>query len=167
METETTLTRGQLAKRAGVGPEALRFYEIRGLIPKPRRDRAGYRRYPEETAQRLRFIAHAKTLGFSLREIHELLKLRDITGETCGDVNDRISARLAEVERKLRTLESLKACLEKLAEACDGRRPIERCPIMQFIEQMESFEQDCPALIQESSTKRNTKRTIPKKAAKT
>ena len=154
LHTEPTLTRGQLAKRAGVGPEALRFYEKRGLLPKPWRDRAGYRRYPEESAQRLRFIAHAKTLGFSLREIHELLKLRDISGETCGYVNDRISAKLAEVERKLRMLESLKACLEKLTDACDGRRPIERCPIMQFIEQMESVEQKCPTPMRESSTKK-------------
>ncbi len=163
LHTERTFTRGQLAKRAGVGIEALRYYENRRLIPEPRRDSAGYRRYSEESARRLRFIVHAKSLGFSLREIQELLNLRDLAGETCGDVRDRVSAKLVEVERKLRTLTLLKACLEKLTAACDGRRPIEQCPIIQFIEQMEGIEQNCPALISEPSTKKKTK---PKKATK-
>ena len=70
------MTTGQLAKIAEVNIETVRYYERRGLIPKPRRRESGYREYPEETVERIRFIKHAKVLGFSLKEIGELLSLR-------------------------------------------------------------------------------------------
>lgn len=138
-----TLTRGQLAKGAGVGVEALRFYEKQGLLPAPKRDNSGYRRYTPEMAQRLRFITHAKDLGFTLREIHEMLELRDLAGDTCSPICDRVDAKIDEVEKKIRTLTLLKRCLEKLSGACDGGQPIQSCPIVHFIEQMDRIEQDC------------------------
>lgn len=77
------LTIGRLAREAGVNSETIRFYERRGLIPKPPRPATGYRRYPPETVRRVRFIRHAKELGFSLKEILELLSLRLDPETTC------------------------------------------------------------------------------------
>ncbi len=157
-----TLTRGQLAKNAGVGSEALRFYEKQGLLPKPKRDDSGYRRYTPEIAQRLRFITHAKDLGFTLREIHELLELRDHAEDTCSPICGCINAKIAEIEKKIRTLTLLRKCLEKLAAACDGGQPIESCPIVHFIEQMDRMEQDCLAL----GKPRTNEKVKPKKKRK-
>ena len=71
-----TITIGELASRTGVGIETIRFYEKKGLIPDPERSHSGYRQYPEDAVRRIRFVLHAKDLGFSLAEIGELLSLR-------------------------------------------------------------------------------------------
>ena len=71
-----SFTIGQLARRAGVGIETVRFYEREGLIPEPPRRPSGYRDYPPETVTRIVFIRRAKDLGFSLKEINELLDFR-------------------------------------------------------------------------------------------
>jgi len=153
-----TLTRGQLAKSAGVGAEALRFYEKQGLLPTPKRDNSGYRRYTPEMAQRLRFITHAKDLGFTLREIHEMLELRDLAGGTCFPICNRVDAKIAEIEKKIRSLTLLKRYLEKLSGACDGGQPIESCPIVHFIEQMDHTEQDCLPIGDPQAKKPNQRR---------
>ena len=70
------LTIGHLAKEAGVNLETVRYYERRGLLPRPPRSPSGYRLFPAESRKRLRFIRRAQELGFSLREIRELLSLR-------------------------------------------------------------------------------------------
>jgi MerR family transcriptional regulator, copper efflux regulator len=69
------LSIAQLARRADVGVATIRFYERQGLLPSPPRTASGYRKYPEQMAERLGFIRRAKTLGFTLLEIHELLEL--------------------------------------------------------------------------------------------
>lgn len=69
------LTIGQLARHAGVGVETIRFYEREGLLAEPERRPSGYRQYPAEVVRRVRFIRHAKELGFTLREIQGLLEL--------------------------------------------------------------------------------------------
>jgi len=68
-----SVTIGQLAREAGINLETVRYYERRGLLPKPPRTSSGYRLFPMDAAQRLRFIKRAKDLGFSLAEIQELL----------------------------------------------------------------------------------------------
>lgn len=70
------LTIGRLAQEAGINLETVRYYERRGLLPKPPRTASGYRMFPPEAARRLRFIKLAQDLGFSLREVRELLALR-------------------------------------------------------------------------------------------
>jgi len=136
------MTRGQLAKIAGVGYEALRFYEKQGLLPEPKRDNSGYRRYTPEMVQRLRIITHAKDLGFTLREIQELLELRDHAGDKCSPICDCVNAKVAEIQKKIQALTLLSHCLEKLATACDGEHPIENCPIIHFIEEMERMKHE-------------------------
>lgn len=142
-ETAQFLTRGQVARSTGVGAEALRFYEKQGLLPELGRDPSGYRRYSPEVVKQIRFIAHAKELGFTLQEIKELIALKDLAEGDCIAICKRIDGKITEVEKKIRALMLLKNCLERLSAACDGKQPMESCPIVRFIEQMECLEQDC------------------------
>ncbi len=128
----TTISKA--AYRAGVGVETIRFYERKGLIEQPRRPRdAGYRVYPEETVHRIRFIRQAQELGFSLREIQDLLSLRADPESDSADVRERAAAKLAEVKRKITELERIRAALEDLIAACPGRGALRSCSIMETL----------------------------------
>jgi len=131
------LTIGKVARLAGVGVETIRFYEREGLIERPPRRASGYRQYPEETIARLRFIKRAKELGFSLREIKELLELRIAPGTRCEDIRRRANAKINDIEEKLATLRRMKEALEKLTAACSGRGPVRECPILEALEDKE------------------------------
>lgn len=125
------LTIGQLAKRAEVNIQTVRYYERRGLIPEPPRRESGYRQYPQSAVVRIQFIKHAKELGFSLKEVAELLSLRVAPDTSCGDVKRRAVAKIAEVEEKIRTLQRMKNALRELASACKGQGPTSECPILE------------------------------------
>src|SRR5882724_7855977 len=103
-----TLTIGELAKRARVNRETVRYYERRRLLPRPSRSISGYRVFSDEAVRRLRFIRHAKELGFSLNEIRELLALRVNSIDTCDRVRERAEAKIADIARKLRSLRHMK-----------------------------------------------------------
>ncbi|MDP6106829.1 MAG: heavy metal-responsive transcriptional regulator [Candidatus Brocadiia bacterium] len=94
------LTIGKVARQSGVGVETVRFYEREGLIEQPPRRPSGYRQYPQEAVLRLCFIRRAKQLGFSLREIKELLALRVGGSTSCSEVRQRAEAKIAVVEEK-------------------------------------------------------------------
>lgn len=125
---------GQTAKRAGVGIETIRFYERKGLIAPPPRRASGYRQYPAETVDRLRFIKRAKDLGFSLKEIGELLALRVTPGTTCGHVKRRAETKIADIDGRIRALRRMRRALDKLTKACDGKAPIRDCPILESLD---------------------------------
>jgi len=125
-----TMTIGRLARSAGVGVETIRFYERKGLIAEPPRTFAGYRTYPPEAVGRLRFIRRAKELGFTLREIRELLDLRADESTTCDVVRARAAAKIADIEEKIRSLQTMKAALERLAAECPASGPASDCPIL-------------------------------------
>jgi MerR family copper efflux transcriptional regulator len=96
------MTIGRAAQRAGVGVETIRFYERRGLIQQPARPQSGgYRLYDEDVVERIRFIRQAQELGFSLREIAELLSLRADPAADCGDVRAQAMTKREEVNRKI------------------------------------------------------------------
>ena len=114
MKPLTPLTIGQIARSAGVGVETVRFYERQGLLQEPARKESGYRQYPEDVVARLRFIKRAKELGFSLKEIKELLALRVDPDTTCADVRSRAEAKIADVEEKIKALQRIKKALVKL-----------------------------------------------------
>src|SRR5260370_19574873 len=103
-----SLTIGRLAKQAGVNVETVRFYERRGLLPKPPRTASGYRLFPPDAARRLRFIRRTQELGFSLTEIGELLSLRVSRRTTSAGIRSRPQANLSDIEAKIRSLESMK-----------------------------------------------------------
>lgn len=129
-----SLTRGQLARKTGIGIEALRFYERKGLIPNPPRSPAGYRLYPETMVVRLNFIRRAKQLGFSLNEIGELLATRVDPRTTRGQVREEIRVKIAEIRSRIRDLEKMKSALERLAAACRGAAAAGECPILDALE---------------------------------
>ncbi len=128
------LTIGKLARAAGVPVETVRFYERKGLIADPPRRSSGYREYSEDVVRRLRFIRRAKELGFSLREIEELLALR--TGPaTCGEVREQISAKLADINERVRDLNRMGSALAELHTLCESTDPLGDCPILESIEE--------------------------------
>ncbi len=125
------MTIGRLADAAGVGVETVRFYERRGLIQQPPKPSGtGFRVYPEETEHRIRFIRQGQELGFSLREIQELLSLRADPTANSADVHERATAKLAEVSRKMMELERIREALEVLISACPGGGALRQCSIM-------------------------------------
>jgi MerR family copper efflux transcriptional regulator len=130
------LTTGKLATEGGVNLETVRYYERRGLLPKPPRTPAGYRTFDAEAVRRLRFIKQAQALGFSLREIRELLALRVDPRTSCGDVRRRAEAKIADIEGKLRALRAMKRALVRLTATCaKGSAPVSACPILESLEE--------------------------------
>ena len=129
------LTIGEVARRAGVTAEAVRFYERQGLLEKPARKESGYRQYGEATVPRLHFIRRAKELGFTLKEIAELLALRLDPSAGAADVKQRAEAKIIDIEAKLRDLQRTKDILVRLAARCPGHGPLSDCPIMEALEQ--------------------------------
>lgn len=133
-----TLTIGQVAKRAGVGIETIRFYEREGLIAEPeRRPSSGYRQYPPKAVRRVLFIRHAKDLGFTLKEIQELLQLRVDPDSTCADVRKQTKDKIADIEQRIASLERMKDALGRLAKKCRGRGPTTECPILEELNRWE------------------------------
>lgn len=131
------LTIGQVARTAGVGRETIRYYEREGLLEEPPRRASGYRQYPEHVVKRLHFIKRAQQLGFSLKEITELLTLRVGEHTSCEDVKYRTEAKLVEVERKLIELQRMRQALLHVAALCTGQGPASACPMLEALEQQE------------------------------
>lgn len=135
------LTRGQLAKTAGVKSETIRFYDQEGLLPATERSAAGYRLYTEESIKRLNFIRQAQTLGFSLNEIRELLTLKTTPNASQESVKALISEKLTEIEQKMQVLQEIKLMLSALNENCDGTGSTDTCSILHGIEHLKSAPQ--------------------------
>jgi len=135
--TVKPLTIGQVARLARVGVETVRFYEREGLLQEPARRASGYRQYPEDVIARLRFIRRAKELGFSLKEIRELLALRVDPETTCAEVRSRAEAKIADVEEKIQALQRIRKALVKLTGVCRGRGPTSECPILDALDKEE------------------------------
>ncbi len=128
------LTTGRLAKEAGVNIDTVRYYERRGLIPKPPRKDSGYRMFREDAVKRIVFIKHAQEIGFSLQEIEELLFLKVSSKTTCREVKKRTEAKIAEVEGKIENLQRIKRALEKMADICRANKRIGDCPILDTLD---------------------------------
>ena len=129
-----TTTIAKAARKAGVGIETIRFYERRGLIEQPRKPLGGgYRDYPEDTVERIRFIRRAQEIGFSLREIDELLSLRADPGSDSARVRERARHKLDQVNEKVADLERIRAALEGLIAACPGGGALRACSIMEML----------------------------------
>ena len=121
---------GQLAKRTHVPIDTIRYYESHGILPAPARRNSGYRSYGDADVARLHFVRRAKALGFTLREISELLQLSGRSGEDMAGVRGSAAARLADVERKQDELTRIRDGLRQLVTACPGHGGVENCPIL-------------------------------------
>jgi MerR family copper efflux transcriptional regulator len=129
------LTIGQVAKAAGVGVETIRYYERERLLERPTRKSSGYRQFDNVAVKRLRFIKQAQRLGFTLREIRELLALRLNPTSTRGQVRERAQSKVSDIEMRIDELQRMKSALLPLIEACDGHGDLMGCPILEAIEQ--------------------------------
>jgi MerR family transcriptional regulator, mercuric resistance operon regulatory protein len=130
------LTRGQLAQRAQINLETVRYYEQEGLLARPSRTPSGYRKFAEVAVDRLAFVKRAKALGFSLGEIRELLVIQDGHADACVEVRDLVQNKLAIVRNKKTEIESLEADLSSALRKCNlalkrKRSQIsETCPVL-------------------------------------
>src|SRR5258708_6918109 len=135
------LSIGQVAKRAGVGVETVRFYEREGLLEEPPRRVSGYRQYSEQVVTRLHFIKSAQQLAFTLKEISELLQLRVDAQTSCEEVKGRTEVKLAEVERKMVELQRMRQALLQVASLCTGEGPASACPMLEALDQVDRKEE--------------------------
>jgi MerR family mercuric resistance operon transcriptional regulator len=124
------LTIGKLAEQAGVSVETIRYYQRRGLLDEPKKPLRGYRRYPSDTAKRVRFIKRAQGLGFTLEEITGLLRL-DAAG-ACAETRELAAHKLALIDEKLAELGTMRRGLAGLLAKC-GKNQNRACPIIQVL----------------------------------
>ena len=118
---QTSLTAGQLSRLTGVSTDSLRHYERIGVLPKPRRTTAGYRQYPPDAAKRVRMIRRALAMGFTLRELARILRVREKGGAPCREVRALAAAKLVDLDRQLAELVSLREHLARLLGDWDER----------------------------------------------
>ncbi|WP_457626517.1 heavy metal-responsive transcriptional regulator [Persephonella sp.] len=124
------LTRGKLANKTGINPETLRYYEKIGLLQETLRSETGYRLYTEEDIKKVEFIKRAKELGFTLKEIKELLYLRFEKGSKCSEVKALAQEKLKNIEERINNLEKIKKLLQDLINKCPDEGSVDRCPII-------------------------------------
>ena len=125
------MTIGELAKRAGVNVQTVRYYERRGLLPEPERLPSGYRVYGGPALERLQFIRRSQELGFTLSEIGELLALKTDPDTTAAEVKARAEVKIADIEAKMHDLEQIRHALKHLAGQCQGGSgPTGDCPFL-------------------------------------
>ena len=121
---------GQASKASGISQRMVRHYEKIGLIPPPPRRESGYRDYSNADIHRLRFIANARDLGFSIEDIRQLLNLWNDLARSSAEVKALAMTRADELQRKAAALEAMRRTLVELADRCHGDdRP--DCPILQ------------------------------------
>jgi len=135
---------GELAARSGITPDALRYYERLGLLQAPQRTRGGFRVYPAETLDRLRFIKQAQTVGMTLHEIGELVGYQDQGGlKRCRRVRDLLRAKLVNLQAKLTELEEFRETLSGYLGKCEqtlgsgeaaNRRAEPDCPVIETLQ---------------------------------
>jgi Cu(I)-responsive transcriptional regulator len=122
----------QTAREAGVNTQTLRYYERRGLLPKPPRRGSGYREYPADAVRIVRFIKRAQELGFSLDEIEELVRLRGVRRGERHRVRVIAERKMDDIDRKIAQLQSMRAALDQLVGSCQHGGPAE-CPIIEAL----------------------------------
>lgn len=129
-----SLHSSQLAEQGGVNVQTLRYYEGEGLLPRPPRTASGYRTYPADTVDLIRFIKRAQGLGFTLRQIKQLIALREHPEAACADVRRQAEAKLTEIAEKMRSLRTMQRELTRLVDACAGPSRSHSCPVLTRLE---------------------------------
>lgn len=129
----STYTTGEIAETTDVNVHTVRYYEEKDLLPPVPRTSAGHRQFDDEHVAHIRFVKRAQRLGFTLREIRELLSLR-ATPESGAEVRQKTEAKIAEVEEKIRDLRRIREKLIELAEACEAHGTTEECLVLHALE---------------------------------
>jgi DNA-binding transcriptional MerR regulator len=125
---------GQVASRAGVNTETLRYYERRGLLATPPRRESGYRDYGSDAVGTVRFIRQAQAVGFSLDEVESLIELANGGPESIDAVQELAQRRMAELDRRLADLQAIRTALTQLVDTSDRPRAVRECPLLQIVE---------------------------------
>ena len=125
----------EVAQRAGVNTQTLRYYERRGLLAVPARSAAGYRRYGPEAVRVVRFVKHAQRLGFSLADIETLLDLAAGGPGSCDAARERATSKITELEDKIARLTAMRDSLRELTASCDRPRGERHCPLLHAIDE--------------------------------
>ncbi|PKH03819.1 Zn(2+)-responsive transcriptional regulator [Psychromonas sp. MB-3u-54] len=131
---------GELATLCKIKTDTLRFYDKQGLFVPSSRTESGYRLYTKKDAQRLRFILRAKTIGFTLVEISELLSIElDKSNKACADVKSLVDLKLADISQKIEQLHYFKNALQQLSsDCCGGPESAQHCSILEALESTSS-----------------------------
>jgi Cu(I)-responsive transcriptional regulator len=125
---------GEVAQRAGVNIQTLRYYERRGLLPSPVRRPSGYREYSEDTVGLVRFIKRAQLLGFTLDDVGELIELRANPSRSPTAVRAVAVRKVADITERIRRLTAMQRALEQLVKACECAGPARGCPIIEALD---------------------------------
>lgn len=137
-------TIGQLAQKVGVNIQTIRYYEKFGLIEKNIEEESGYRKYSESDVEKMQFIRRAKDLGFTLKEISELLSLKIEPTTKCKEIRKITDERIASIELKIFELNKMKDALSKVAKMCDKpNAPICECPILNALSSEDEIKNKC------------------------
>jgi MerR family mercuric resistance operon transcriptional regulator len=121
---------GKLAQLAGLNIQTIRFYENIGLLPEPSRSKSQYRRYDDEYLDHINFIKNSQELGFTLEEIKDLVQVKFQDCALGKDVKSLVQEKIEKINCQLETLKSQKKFLEKLDSNCNGKMPVDECPIL-------------------------------------
>lgn len=124
----------EVAARAEVNIETLRYYERRGLLAEPARSASGYRAYPPEAVRVVRFVKRAQEVGFTLADIQELLHLAEGGPDACDAVRSMARVRIEDLDRRIADLRSMRDALARLAETCDLPRARRECPLLHALD---------------------------------
>lgn len=136
------LTIGKLAKASNVNADTLRYYERMNLLLPVSRSPAGYRIYDQESVDRVRFIKKAKSLGFTLKEIVQLLYFNGSSEANAGDVLSITNKKIKQQNQKISELKEIERVLEKLAAQCSGNGSTQDCPILKYLYPNSQSDQD-------------------------
>jgi Hg(II)-responsive transcriptional regulator len=127
----------EAAEQAGVNVQTLRYYERRGLLPKPPRRTSGYREFPADAVRIVRFIKRAQELGFSLDEVEELLRLRKNSRRDRARIRRVAEQRVAQIDQKIDELTRMRKALSGLVHACHADADLD-CPIIEALDRAEA-----------------------------
>lgn len=132
--TALPLSIGQVADAVGVNIQTLRYYERVGLMPAPKRSKAGYRLYTEDAVRMVSFVKRAQELGFTLREVKELLKFRTAGLQKRDAVRAAAEAKVADIDARIHDLTAIRAALSSLLKTCSCQGTKPECPILEALE---------------------------------
>lgn len=127
----------ELAERAGVHVETLRYYERRGLLEIPERSPAGYRDYPAGAVRVVRFVKRSQEVGFTLDDVAELLDLADGGPESCEAAQATAGLRMTDLDRRIADLTAMRGALADLVKTCENPRDLRACPLVEALNQDE------------------------------
>ena len=133
-EISSGLTIGQIAAKTGTSVETLRYYEKFGLLEAPERTSANYRLFSKETIRVVKFIKKAQDLGFTLKDIKQLLYLYNSPTASDDDVKAISLALLQDIDTRINTLNTMRTSLSELVAQCAGAHPVKHCPILNALD---------------------------------